>query len=803
MKIDTYIALRKQRLLILMNFNIIFILFISNFHSTFCQKIIDIFNTTPVVLSKFIIPIHNETYFNNIKEFDKKKYQVGNFATNKNGNLILELYENTETTSKRLFFGLTKEGSYLFSDEPSYIHEKIVESSSNSERLIDLKRKSNSFNLFVSIENKSNEYLLALNTYNSWIEVELYDLNNNNEYYKWDFKNFFDFGDNIDNYEFSLFELKQTSSYFIVSIPKFYITESFSGNKFIKEFNFKFLNNNVKYNELKNINYENFVNSKIINAFYMDDCEIIVVFFAKNLLGFEGENITTGQGQTGGGEGDAQPHVIGQETMRRRIEIYGSYNFMLYDQNLIISSCQKTFVFPFEDSQLLYLKSIYLGRNYTIFSYIYNTNAQLIFFHLIEIEKNDVVISVKEINKIHETLFNFHINETLSDLIKMDDRQIIFIYAGSYSLKYSNNANLISIIILDINPDDSFALSTRVYNIDLRNLKPILQLSAFCYDGYLLLATTVTEENSINNNIDYYSLLIMFGYSKGINKTIDISYYLSDNENYGKNSKTLFDILYENFTLDNNIFNYTLADKIKLIFIPQEIIIININSNEAVNNDSEINSYNNYSLYQNLNMTKNSQYYYIDYQYIIKDKIPQHDKERIFYSRTNRLYFKLCFEYCETCNELGISEYNTKCLSCLPDYDCVLKEYNENFTSTSFLADSTILSDIQFNAMTTNILNIETTNYETYEIETEFELLKENNINNEEENEAEIETENENKENTINIEYKTSYEMINYTIEVNQTHIKNFDNSENIYNNIKNELMTNYDKTKDNFKNRN
>ena len=143
-----------------------------------------------------------------------------------------------------------------------------------------------------------------------------------------------------------------------------------------------------------------------------------------------------------------------------------------------------------------------------------------------------------------------------------------------------NYIKLLSIIILDINPDDSFSLNTRIYNIDLGNLKPILQLSAFCYDGYLLLATTVKEENSINNgieNISYYSLLIMFGYSKGINKTIDISYYLSNNENYGKNGKNFFDILYENFTLDNNIFNYTLADKIKLFIYKYNIFIIFIN----------------------------------------------------------------------------------------------------------------------------------------------------------------------------------------------------------------------------------
>ena len=55
----------------------------------------------------FIISLQNETYFNNIIKFDKKKYQVGNFATNKNGDLILELYENTEASSSSSLFFLT------------------------------------------------------------------------------------------------------------------------------------------------------------------------------------------------------------------------------------------------------------------------------------------------------------------------------------------------------------------------------------------------------------------------------------------------------------------------------------------------------------------------------------------------------------------------------------------------------------------------------------------------------------------------------------------------------------------------
>ena len=87
----------------------------------------------------------------------------------------------------------------------------------------------------------------------------------------------------------------------------------------------------------------------------------------------------------------------------------------------------------------------------------------------------------------------------------------------------------------------------------MEQLVPKLQLSAFEYNGYLLLATTVIKEDSNLFSSGYYSLLIMFGYANGTDSIIDISYYLSDNENYGKSTKTFIGLLYENFTIENNI----------------------------------------------------------------------------------------------------------------------------------------------------------------------------------------------------------------------------------------------------------
>ena len=42
--------------------------------------------------------------------------------------------------------------------------------------------------------------------------------------------------------------------------------------------------------------------------------------------------------------------------------------------------------------------------------------------------------------------------------------------------------------------------------------------------------------------------------------------------------------------------------------------------------------------------------------------------KRQIYGRTNRLKFKLCYDFCETCKELGTSDNDQKCLSCLPEY---------------------------------------------------------------------------------------------------------------------------------------
>ena len=144
---------------------------------------------------------------------------------------------------------------------------------------------------------------------------------------------------------------------------------------------------------------------------------------------------------------------------------------------------------------------------------------------------------------------------------------------------------------------------------------------------------------------------MILGYVNGTDCTIDISYWLNDMENNRDNNISFFEYLYQDFTIENNIFGYVPESLIKLTFIPKEILILKQDELLPLENNSLMNQSDNYILQQNINLTKTSQYYYIDYQYIVKELngiINDNPGDKVYYGRTNRLKFKLCHEYCET-----------------------------------------------------------------------------------------------------------------------------------------------------------
>ena len=130
------------------------------------------------------------------------------------------------------------------------------------------------------------------------------------------------------------------------------------------------------------------------------------------------------------------------------------------------------------------------------------------------------------------------------------------------------------------------------------------------------------------------------------------------------------------------------------------------NTNEEIANGTIIDKDINYILNQNKEVIKTYEYYDIYYQYMVKESSYSnaniHDnaiytystdnsynnydtdfKPNTFYGRTNKLSFKLCHEYCNTCKEFGYNIHNQKCETCLPDYTYDYWNYFNNTYSSN------------------------------------------------------------------------------------------------------------------------
>ena len=139
---------------------------------------------------------------------------------------------------------------------------------------------------------------------------------------------------------------------------------------------------------------------------------------------------------------------------------------------------------------------------------------------------------------------------------------------------------------------------------------------------------------------------MIFGYTTGTDSTIDISKLFY--EETEKSNINIFEFLYKDFKLENNIFGYSPLEAIKFTYIPEEIkmFIINLdyiedgydekeddkiqikepyifcsdNEESKLCNNDHVFEYE-LLIEQNKELIKNSQYYFIEYQYIVKEII--------------------------------------------------------------------------------------------------------------------------------------------------------------------------------------
>ena len=527
--------------------------------------------------------LFNTKCFNNLLLFNNRKYRSGHFASNKNGDLIIEFSEDdaNEDDDYRLFYGLKSDGRYYFKNEqPTY--EFQITGAKNDDASSTYYGRYESNNLFVSLNNNEDtEYLFSVSSFNSI--VELHNLTSDNStHLTWTSKKFFGFDEeHIHSHIIPIFKIKNEYTYIITFLPRKPHTNAdvYSSDSYIiKKFQFNSFDANG-YNEINSTKSDNNFNNRIISTFSMDDCDILVVFFV-------------------------------YRTKTEHSIDYGKYMIRFYDYSLNFKNeIDLTGELSLDSGNGLFFKGFYLKEKFASFIYFtVHQNGKSLNLGIMELNENngynfDSKISYN-INSI-----NFNTYFLYSDFFKIDDKRITYI---STEGDQNSNNRFLHFLLIDLYNNYAY-MKIRIYSFDTDYIKIEKELSGFVYNGYLLFAATpiLNEEAKSEIFINYFSIFMIIGYANGTDSTIDISSYFSDSGNYDVNIN-FSSFLFENLTIDNNIFGYIPDDKIKLVSIPDEILLYQSNDmNTSLTNNSYLYINESFTLKQNTNLIKTSEYYYI------------------------------------------------------------------------------------------------------------------------------------------------------------------------------------------------
>ena len=600
--------------------------------------------------------ITDTSCFNNLIII-QKNYRAAQFATDKNGNMIIEYSNDQEYANEyRLFYGLKKDGRNYFENENALKIVKLETDEGNKGRY-------ESRILFVSTENdinKDKQYLFSTSAYNSL--TELHDL----ETGSYAIKGTLSFWNIIDifSYKYSLMEVQkdgkniyfcvftQHESYTIIINGK---PEDHSRTFTIKKFGLNSFNLE-DYDKIDTLNNTNNFNNRIISSFIMEQDEILVVFYMKRV-------------DTDGNNLHAKYAII-------------FYDYDLNEKNEIMLLSGAEIVDP-RAGDGIFFKGLYLKDNIAALLYftkgLGTTKVKLTISSLVETSGsyyfNDKLNYEKDYGYLSDVIFN--------EFIKINNERLAF-----FSTKKSGSIYELHILLYDLY-NSYLNIKIRPYYFNLNIYQPKKELTAYTFNDFLIFSSTVVTPVS-DSNLDFFSLLVFFGYPNGTDHEIDISQYLMDVEGYS-GTNNIYSYLRTQMIIENNIFEYEAVDKINLVSIPKELLFYNITGGVQDTIPLPNNTFFgiNHKLYQNKQLNKTNKYYYIDYQYIVKepsysifypsdrtdDQPSSYDASSIyeesrktFYGRTNRISFKLCHMYCGTCIELGQTLNKQECLTCLEEY---------------------------------------------------------------------------------------------------------------------------------------
>ena len=541
--------------------------------------------------------LENSQCFNNILYINDSAYRAGHFAKNKNGDIFVEY----SSANQRLFYGLYKSGKYYYESKLPFKKKDIININSNG---IIYGGRYESTNLFVSTKsdiNKEKEYLLGLSSYTTLMEI--YDIDND-LMHKFITKEVFI--NEIYSYQFALFEvtINNENIYFCIYTHDESDNSYSFGNYFsIKKFYFYEDNeHNIKVELIDSSEKFRVKDSRMISGFLGEDQFIYVIFLSEendisNLSIQKYDYIT----------------LQCQESRTLINDIFNKYEGSSFETGIF--------------------KSIYLTNN--LAAIIYFSSESSLDFRIINLAANYD-------NKIQK---NININIfpgqlPLNDLIKINDERLVFCTA---------NYDRIHFLFIDLY-NNYLNIKFRYYLYTSSKYYFEKELSGYNYNNYFIFTITAIEKEKGGENFN--SLLMIFGYANGTDEEIDISPYLSDSDSYDPDINLITKLL-ENITIDNNIFGYEIVNKIKLVYIPEEIKFYNEEIEQELQNDDILEL--NYKIKQNKDLIKDYNYYKLEYQFIVKEPdystlyndapqildsegdLSNYYTSQVFYGRTNTL----------------------------------------------------------------------------------------------------------------------------------------------------------------------
>ena len=588
---------------------------------------------------------------NNILVFNSKNYRAGSFAFTSNEDMVIQYsYQNS-----RLFYGLKKNGKGYFvnsNNEETSTKEITIESDTSSNHRYE------SRSLFISLNDDSSGTQYYFNTGTDITITELINLETG-EYKNIETYDFF--GHSIYSYAFSSLSVENEKLYYVI-----FLSES-DKNVNAKQISFSSFDLSSA-TKTTNKTIDSTKINRIVTAFISGE-KIIILY-------------------------------LGNDS-----------NLYININNLYFSNTNSDVyidVGGFNSGYGVFFKGIHIKDDLMGFMYYSSYSNFALQIKIGHIESDSFVTKFSK----SLTEYGFYSEEILNDFIKINDEKLAYLGV------IVDVPNKFKILIFDLYNNYEY-MKIRVYDLEFSNYKINREIALAVFNNYLVFSSTVTDiskSNQVNDNSLRYSILIIFGYINGTDNSIDITDYLKDE--YINSINNIVTDLTGNIQIDNNIFGYViLTDRLKLPSIPNDILFYNISNNSLLSSGDILSQ--NYNFIQNTELVKTNEYYSLDYQIIIQEpdyttydntatskiSISSVDQEnyynpKLFYGRTNTLKFKLCYEYCATCTQIGIKISDQKCKTCLDEYNYSFYNDYSNCIDEGYFIDKQ--NNIRVKCTTTN-----------------------------------------------------------------------------------------------------